>query len=468
MRKYACIWLVAAMFLSVGLAAASDNEKRIIIGQITSLSDDGQITTREVIYDPSSRSFRPLGSDVLKSIFPADRSWSSAVAYACSRWNAKVNGKVVLSITEDMAPHKKAFNKVMRKYHNKLRGTKSMPTLAFDARSFKVKDISEFQDPYDYYEQFWWDGSNLIWLTDDDQWFKNTTGNSWLYGENTIQFTITFLKSVLKNVSGRWVTDQYIVEVHVYLRSNFFNIPKPLYTQSAVRAFAAAMGYRATVWAHDLNKNGFTVFATESEILNKGSDVWTKINEPRDMFYYEDKPAGVPAAYLSTPRLLPFEGEVLDLGGYEVPSTDESNPEPLLPTSSVFLTNLKAFDGKKKLSADIDWLQTLPDNSTQWVVLAKLSGNLYDYPWTITINGQPQKVYPTVFGNMIFIGRQQDLDTMKDAVRDHGTPQTIDGKYFAKALRIRAKVTGRLTETGGQKSLTQEYWLIDTDANPLQ
>jgi hypothetical protein len=466
MSKCRCSWLAAVLLLTICTLVAAEEKDRIVIGQATSITKDGRIVNQQMIYDQSTRSFRPLTASELDGI-PA-RTWSTAVAFYCFRWNSGENGKVILSITQDMAPHKAAFNKIMKKYHNRLRGTKSMPQLGFDAKVYEVKDISEFQDTNDYYEQFWWDGDNLIWMTNDDQWFKDPTGQYWLYGENVVQYTITFLTREFNYVGGKWVADQYITEIHVYLRSNFFNTSKPRYTQSAVMSFAAAMGYRFTIWGHDLTKNGTTIYATETEILKTKSDVWTKINQPRDLFYYSDKPSGTPAAYLSTPRLLPFEGEVLDIGLYHVPSVDDNDPEPLVATESVFLTNLKAYDGKKKLSVNIDWLQTLPDNSTQWVALSKLQGNLDDYPWTYTINGQSQKVYLKVFGNMVFIGRQTDLDTMKDAVRDYGTPQTIDGIYFAKALKIRAQVKGRLEENGPLKTVTQEYWLVDTEANPLE
>ena len=465
MVRSGVLWGAALSLLLVFTVAASAKDE-IRIAQVTSVSRHGDVNTEYVVFDPGSGAYVPLTQENLRRVAPA-RTWSTAVIEMCQRWNAKNTRKIVFNITPDMKPNRLKFNKVAKKYHNQRRGSSNLPQAKIGKKITQVKPIEEFANQADFYFQFHRDGINLIILTNDDQFFLDPTGQFYFYGADTVLVTWKFLTWFpwLRTEGGRYVADEYITESDVYLRSDFFALSKNAYTIMAIDSFRTAVGYRATVWAHDYLKNGLVIYATDANILNGNSNVWKKISEPRDMFYYEDKPANVAAAYLDKAILLPYEGEVLDIGGYVVPSTDDKEDMPLSETSSVFVTNIKAFDGKKKTTVTIERLEKLPDNKTQWTKVTVLTGNLYDYPWTgrYTVNGVAQKVYPTVFGEEIYIGRQADLDKLKNVVKDYGEMQLIDGKTFRRAVKIRVTVKGRLTEDGGLKSLAQEYWLVNTD-----
>ena len=460
----------AAVLLTLAFAAVAPAEEDIVIAEVTKISKSCQITREYLISDPSGGGYVALTAENLRRIAPT-RTWSTAVIEMCHRWNAKRTRKIVFNITPDMKPYRLKFNKVAKKYHNQRRGTGNMPQAKIGKKITQVKPINEFLNKWDFYDQFHRDGINLIILTDDDQFFWDPTGQFRLYNEDTVLVTWKFLSwfEWKRTEGGRYVADEYITEADVYLRSDFFGLSKNAYSIMAIDSFRTAVGFRATIWAHDYLKNGLVIFATDANILNANSDVWKKISEPRDKFYYEDKPTNSPAAYLDTAILLPYAGEVLDIGGYVVPSTDDKEDQPLSETSTVFITNVKAFDGKKKTTVLIERLEKLPDNKTKWTKVVKLTGNLNDYPWTdrYTVNGVPQKVYPTVFGEEIYIGRQSDLDKLENVVKNFGEQETIDGKTFPRAVKIRATIKGRLTENGSLKKIVQEYWLINSDVTTL-
>jgi hypothetical protein len=350
----------------------------------------------------------------------------------------------------------KKIGSILKFYINKRRGNAFVPQMQLTSEVDAVKPIKKFKNPDDFYTQFNGDGKNTIVMTVDDQFFRDASGD--IIDPDVVSTTLLIGRA---EVEG-WTGDEYfgklwIEETDVYLRSDFFSRSKLEYNINGAAAFSMALGYRPTVWSHDyLSKNGSHV--NKSTFANAKSDVWTKISNERDNFYYLDDLTLTAPDYLDTPRLLPFENEVIDIGGYTLPSTDPGEPFPLAATPVLFLTNLKAYDGKYKLTLVVS--RITGESPPAAKKLLKLSGNCIDYPM---VADGGEEFYPTIHLTEVRLGRESDLAKLRKAVETYGTAQIIDGVQFPKAVKIQVDISGRLYKGGKTQSLTRSFWLVDSD-----
>ena len=74
-----------------------------------------------------------------------------------------------------------------------------------------------------------------------------------------------------------------------------------------------------------------------------------------------------------------------------------------------------------------------------------------------------KNVYPDIFLCHFRIGQKAKLKKLKKIVKNFGMPVRIDGVDFDKAVKIRVKLSGRLTENGKIKSITRMFWLVDSE-----
>jgi hypothetical protein len=252
----------------------------------------------------------------------------------------------------------------------------------------------------------------------------------------------------------------YIQEADIYWHTSLFLLAKLAYQRLAAVAFEFAYGYQGTVWSTDMLSNN-PWFITSNDFTNKGSDYWQMINYPRDDFFYRDALGiGKSPVFLATAMMLPFEMEVLDIGGYRVPEVDELGNVEMGYTPILFLTNLIALDGKKKTNVKIFRIdETVNPAKDRKIVF--LSGNTMRYPEPPP-SGWTQRIYASVFLNNVRLGRESDLAKLENAVWKYGEPKTIRGVDFAKVIKIKVKLTGLLGENGKKKTITRIFYLVDT------
>jgi hypothetical protein len=360
---------------------------------------------------------------------------------------------ITFDVTKDSKLHKAKVNKIMNKYHNKRRGNSNTPRMKITNNVVEVKPQANFPNPWEYYNQLDRDGHHTVVMTADDQFFKDPLG--FVFDPEIVSTTKLFAFANLIPQGNRWIGTYWITEVDVYLVYGFFSVSKNTYFRLGTPAFRMGLGYQSTVWSHDyLSSRERHVSA--AAFKNAGSTVWTDISHVRDDFYYMDKLGDTwTPNYLNSPRLLPFEDEVLDIGDYDLPWLDENGNIHLEKSPILFVTNLKGFDGNKKMVGKV--FRVTDDTPPQDVKLVTLRGNTLRYP-------EPafgKNFYASIFLNHVRLGREKDLNKLLNAVNQYGTPQLIDGVDFAKALRIKVTVTGYLTDKGQKGNLTRLFWLVD-------
>jgi hypothetical protein len=180
-------------------------------------------------------------------------------------------------------------------------------------------------------------------------------------------------------------------------------------------------------------------------------------SHPRDDFYYQDIFAAGINDYLATAKLLPFENEVIDIGEYNLP-TKELGRIVVGRTAILFLTNLKAYGGKKKLS--VKFWRVTDDNPPKDKSIMTISGNTLQYP---LVFGDGTEVFASIFLNHVRIGKKIKLNKLKSVIEKYGRERVIDGITFEKALKIKVRITGYLSEKGGKKNIKRTYWLVCTE-----
>ncbi len=366
-------------------------------------------------------------------------------------WNAPVN--IVFDVTKDSKPHIAKINKTQNKYSDKRRGNKSTPTMSIVNKEVEIKPITVFSNPWEFYLQLYRDGRNTVVMTQDDQFFKNPNGT--LFDPETVSNTIVFASASIVKKGNRWVGTYWINEVDVYFMNHFFGLNKNTYFRIGTVAFRFGFGYQANVWSHDyFSADPFHV--TAAAFKKTSSTTWQEISFPRDDLFYMDK-LGVNWShdYLDTPRLLPFEEEVLNVGDYELPWLDENNDLHLEKSTILFVTNLKAFAGNKKLS--VKFFRVTDDKPPKDVKITGIKGNVQRYPLPFSQG----EWYPSIFLNHVRLGRELHLNKLKGAVNQFGTMRTIDGVTFEKAIKIKVVISGYLEEGGPKKSITRIFWLIN-------
>ncbi|MFA9453084.1 MAG: hypothetical protein ACERK6_04140 [Candidatus Aminicenantaceae bacterium] len=147
---------------------------------------------------------------------------------------------------------------------------------------------------------------------------------------------------------------------------------------------------------------------------------------------------------------------LINVGDYELPYLDENDDLHLEKSTILFVTNLKAFAGNKKLA--VKFFRVTDDNPPKNVKLTGIRGNQQRYPLPHSQIGQ---WYPSVFLNHVRLGRELHLNKLKNAVNQFGTQRTIDGVTFEKAIKIKVVISGYLEEGGPKKSITRIFWLVN-------
>jgi hypothetical protein len=412
---------------------------------------DGSQSVSYLPVDPGTRKPLPPDPFVTRVADASAVKLQPAVLTRSNHWDWPV--VITFDVTKDSLPHKAKVKKIMNKYHNKRRGNSNTPRMKITTKVVEVKPMANFPNPWEYYNQLDWDDHLTVVMTADDQFFKDPFGN--VFDPQIVSTTKLFAKALLTLQGNRWIGTYWITEVDVYLVYSFFSVSKITYYRLGTPAFRMGLGYQSTVWSHDyLSSRERHVSA--AAFKNAGSTVWTGISHVRDDFYYMDKLGDTWAPnYLSTPRLLPFEDEVLDIGDYDLPWLDENGNIHLEKSPILFVTNLKGFDGNKKMVIKV--FRVTDDNPPKDVKLVTLRGNTLRYP--IPVSGR--NFYASIFLNHVRLGREKDLNKLLNAVNQYGTPRLIDGVDFAKALRVKVTVTGYLTDKGQKGNLTRLFWLVD-------
>lgn len=412
---------------------------------------DGHYSTSLFMLDPQTGQYLSVTLGEGNWVVPQALQLQSAVL--TRSWHWVWPELIKFGTTPDSKPHKKKFKQIINKYHNKRRGNTHVPRMKMSTQVIKVKPIEEFEDKSKFYTQLDFDENSTAVMTTDNQFFKDPNGN--FYDASVMNTTKIMAILYLKQQGSRQVGTHRIEESDVYFRSGFFNLASKVYEQLGTAAFKLALGFQPTAWSHDLLSNKGHHKDRDFKPIN--SDLWVKISYERDDFYYEDELiAFYGATYLDRPRLLPFEDEVIDIGEYVLPVVTDSHID-LSKTSILFLTNLKGYDGTKKMIINI-W-RVVKTTPLELELIVKLQGNTLDFPQNI---GNNVLVYPSIFLDNVCLGRQDELTQLKNAVSHFGTPQTIDGVFYTKALRIQVKISGYLEENGKKKNISRFFWLVDT------
>lgn len=428
----------------------------MLFAQLLSAQEEIQLKSAYEIRINANGSSTVVPLKIENSLPPAARSFDSATLIRPTRWTPGVKF-VKFNSTEYASDYLKKIKKAANKYHNTKRGNGSVPRIKTLSTEVKVKDISTFSNPWEFYQQFAFDDQNSVVMTEDDQFFKSPNGI--LFNLNLVAVTRVYSSAQFKLKSGKWVGVYYIEDTDIELRSDFFEMPSDQQNMILAAAFKFAMGYEQSAWTHDIlgENNPFVDIAA---LKDKNSDVWQKMMHQWDNFYYQDRLVGPTAAFHSVPQVLPFDQEVIDLADYETPPTDENIQEPTGVSQALFVTNLKGYTGTKKLNITFTQV-TLENNKEKKKNILSISGNAYDYP----VDVQGTKVYPTLWFNKVILGNEGDLNKLRNAIKNDGTPQTMFARNFSKLLRIDVQFKGRLEEGGAVKSKTMTYYFTDSSIN---
>ena len=404
------------------------------------------------MYEDGSTKVVPFS--VKKGVNPADRTFDSATLIRPTRWTPGTK-TVKFNFTEFASDFKKNVKKAANKYHNTKRGNSLVPRIKTTSVIDDVKDISTFNNPWEFYQQFQYDDKNTVVMTEDDQFFKSPNGI--YFDPNRISIARVYSRATYRMVDGRYEGTYYIEDVDIELRSDFFDMAANLENLILTANFKYAMGYDQSMWTHDiLGENN--PFVDIDALKDKNSDVWQRMMHAWDDFYYKDKLG--PAAFHTSPQVLPFNQEVIDIAGYECPPTDDDAINPTQASQVLFITNLKGYSGAKRLN--ITFTQVTLDKSNKEVkkqILA-INGNAYDYPVTLS-NGKPG--YPTIWFNKVILGKESDLNKLKAAIKKDGTPMNMFGRNFDKLLRVDVLFKGRLKENGAVQQKRVTFYFTNSD-----
>jgi hypothetical protein len=355
----------------------------------------------------------------------------------------------------------------MAVFITKKRGNNNTPKQKPNSATKQDKTRDQFPTFWQFKRQFDWDDNNTVVVTEGD-WFFRLENGAWedpVPNDPTISRTVSrtfiFAFTTLQQSGNRFIGTYHIVEADVYFHTRLFTMAKLASQRIMAVAFEFAYGYQGTTWSTDLLSNN-PHFVSNSDFTNKNSDYYKKINYVRDDFFYRDVlEIGVSPSFLAKALLLPFEMEVIDIGGYRVPEVDEQGNVNMGSTPVLFLTNLLGLEGNKKKTIVKIFRIDETKKPAKDVKLVFLNGNTMRYPEPPP-QGWTQKIYASVFLNWIRIGREADLKKMENAVWKYGEPMTINGVDFAKVIKIKVKLTGFLGENGGKKSITRIFYLVDT------
>ncbi len=466
MRKTYMI-LVFSLVLSTFASAQYQNEFGQDIVKVMSVIDtrvDGTSQVRHYVMDPVTDMPVPL-RDAGAVITGVDQVTLQQLVLTRS-WHWKWPVIVVFNQTKLAKTFRGKYKIVPKKYITLRRGNNNTPKMKNGTKVKKDKTQDQFSSWWNFRRQFENDNDNTIVMTDGDWFFKNPDG-TWEDPDpsnpsvsRTVSRTMIIASATFQLSGNRWIGTYNIVEADIFWHTRLFTLAKLVYQRLAAVAFEFAYGYQGTVWSTDMLSNN-PHFITNNDFTNKNSDYWQKINYPRDDFFYRDSLGiGMSPVFLSTPMMLPFEMEVLDIGGYQVPTVDELGNVDMGYTPILFLTNLIALDGKKKMNVKIFRIdETVNPPKDRKIVY--LNGNTMRYPEPPP-SGWTQKIYTSVFLNNVRLGRESDLAKLENAVWKYGAPKTINGVDFAKVIKIKVKLTGLLGEKGKKKTIARIFYLVDT------
>lgn len=459
------------VFLGILLSTLTFAQYRNELGEdivkIVSVVDtriDGTSQVRHFIMDPRTDSPVPF-KDAGATIAGLDTIQLQQLVLTRS-WHWKGPVMIVFNQTKLAKTFRGKYKKIPVKYITKRRGNNGTPKMKTGTKIKKDKTQDQFQTWWDFRRQFYWDNNNTIVMTEENWFFRNPDG-SWEDPDpsdpersRTVSRTVIFAEIGLNLSGNRFIGTYYITQADIYWHTRLFELAKLEYQRICSVAFEFAYGYQGTVWSTDMLSNN-PHFISNNDFTNTGSDYWQLINFIRDHYFYKDAVGtNYTPNYLSTPQLLPFEMEVLDIGGYRVPTVDEEGNVEMGHTPILFLTNLLALDGKKKMSVKIFRIdESVKPPKDRKIVF--LNGNTMRYPESAP-KGFTQKIYASIFLNNVRLGRESDLKKLEYQVWKFGEPETIKGVDFDKVIKIKVKLTGFLGEKGGKKTITRIFYLVDT------
>ena len=122
------------------------------------------------------------------------------------------------------------------------------------------------------------------------------------------------------------------------------------------------------------------------------------------------------------------------------------------------MTNLKSYGQGKRVSMTISRLEG--SGASNDIEIVRLSETTGDYPM-LTPDGLT--FYSDYNANEIRILKKRTWNKLKKAIKKFGVEREIDGILFAKVLRIKVEISGFLSESGEQRSISGLYWLINSE-----
>lgn len=444
---------VILMLAAGAVQARQGGEEVAKIFVVADTYRDGGQSLRHYRVHPETGAVERIDWAAGEWINPDAAQLQQAVVTYSHHWNFPA--LISFKVTPDAKPLKGKIQKIINKYLNRRRGVTSVPRMKVTVNLTQVKPLTAFRNPADYYDQLRDDNQSTVVVTTDDQFFKDPNGN-W-FDPDLVATTFYVASALLTREGKDYIGTYWINEADVYLRSDFFSFPVASYNRVGAASFRLALGYQQTTWSHD-HMSREPRHVTTAAFNNGQSEGWTKISEVRDRFFYGDRLGRNYAPdYLSVPRLLPHENETINLGGYVLPEVNPNGQVDMGRSAILFLTNLKAYTGAKKLIIKI--FRVTDDDPPKDVRIVTLRGNPLRYPQGF----REGDFYPSMFLHHIRLGRQADLDKLTNAVKTHGVMRTLDGVVFEKALRIKVRTTGRLEESGKKKTVTRLFWLVDVE-----
>lgn len=457
--KKTLVTILAVLLIASFVSAQSMNEYGQYEMQImvkTDIFEDGSHRVSYFVVDPGTNKLVPL--DQIEAIITGINAnvFQQAVLTYSNQWDWTKVRTIVWGFTTDAKKYKKNFKQTHNKFINGRRGTRNKPKMKSGSRTDNVKPMDQFNNPFDYYEQMKRDKKNSVIMTMDDQFFKNIFGI--IVDPKIIATSWIFSFATLTLSGNRWIGTYFITECDVYLRSDFFSFTKQVWQVILTASLQFCYGFLDTNWGWDiLSNNGH--FVTWVAFLNKASNVWVLARLMDVILYGTAVVPGSRSVSKDKATLMPEKDEVLDLREYELPEKDQFGQDVLGKTPALFFTNLKGYEGSKKKMV-IKIYRYTDDNPPKTVRIVTLNGNPLNYP--VTVTGDKRKFYPTIFREYARLGREGDLNKLKNAVNDFGKSKTINGVDFEKVLKIRVVIQGRMTEKSGKKTIRRDYYLVDT------
>jgi len=454
MKRAETLRALAILCVLTCMAYGQSDETIVVnVAKATHFYADGSTRSEMFEFNNETRKFEP-------GINPAatKHNFGSVVIERIDRWK-KQNYRLLFNFTPDAKPNRGKVNFIFSKYIFKRRGVATSPNPRTQNKTIPVQPLNSFKNIFEYQDQFKQDGHNTIIMTQDDNFFRNSLGQ--IADPDLIGTTWTLATATFTKIAGKFRGTYYLDEADIYLRSDFFERSKKIYEVIMTGLARFAFGYQANISVWDLNGDN-QVFAY-SMFVNQNKPMWKKLAQEWDRIFYDDpvSEAASISPSATTPEIIPGNGFVLDIADYELPDTDGNNPFPTVKSNALFVTNLLAFSGGKKLTAKFTAVYPDPNNANKTIKkkIFNVSNNLRDYPQDSSFG----KLYPTIWMNRIAFARKGELNKMKTFIRNFGTAKNIEGKSYKKALQVQVQIIGYMSETGGKKSKTVTVFFVNSD-----